>query len=150
MTNPFGKLLAAIAWGQLKPWLIGGGVLVAGVGILILWQSAMKRSYERGRDEAYAQVREASQVVADSWRARVEDAEVARVAAEAKAEATAANVIKETRTYYAQNPSAGAARSLPDARVVQAQAARDAVLSASAGRGDDPLPKRKPANPADR
>lgn len=129
-------------------WL-GGGVLVS-LGILILWQSAMKRSYERGQQDAYAKVREASQVVADSWRDRVEVAEQGRVAAEARAEATAANVIKETRTYYAQNPSAGAVRSLPDARVLQAQAARDAVLSASAGRSDSPVQKRKPSDPADR
>ena len=119
-------------------------------GILILWQAAMSRSYDRGKQDAYAEVRNASQVVADSWRAKVDQAETARAAAEARADATAAQVIKETRTYYAQNPTAGAVRSLPDSRVVQAQAARDAVLSASAGRSDDPLPKRKPADPADR
>ncbi len=130
-------------------WWVGGGVLVS-LGILMLWQSAMKRSYDRGQRDAYAKVREASQVVADSWREKADAAEQARAAAEARAEATAANVIKETRTYYAQNPSAGAVRSLPDSRVVQAQAARDAVLSASAGRGNDPVPKRKPSDPVDR
>ena len=129
-------------------WLAGGAVVT--IGILILWQSATKRAYDRGREDAYAQVREASQVVADSWREKADAAEQGRVAAEARADATAANVIKETRAYYAQNPAAGAARSLPDARVVQAQAARDAVLSASSGRSDNPLPKRKPANPTDR
>lgn len=116
--------------------------------LLLLYRAQLSKAYEQGRAAAFAETRAASQVVADSWRSRVETAEVARAAAEARADATAANVIRETRTYYAQNPSDAAVQCLTPSRVQQARRARDAILSGTAGGGDASVQVADVAKPA--
>ena len=118
-------------------------------GILILWQAAMSRSYDRGKQDAYAEVRNASQVVADSWRKKVDEAEKKRIAAEAKADATAASVIRETRTFYAQNPAAGAVQCLSPDRVQQARKARAAIISGAPSGSDGSVRVAEPPAPSD-
>ena len=113
---------------------IAGGLAV--LALLLLHRSWVADAKREARDAAFAEVRAASQVVADSWREKADAADMARAKAEARAEALAQSERLEVRTYYETRPDAAAVRCLPDERVRRSQAARDAILSAATGKRD--------------
>lgn len=130
-------------------WLVGGGAVLT---LLLLWRvnAEIDRAEERGRQQAYDEVRAASQVVADSWRARVETAETARVVAEAKADAATEAANRETRSFYAANPSAAAVQCLGPERVRKARQARAAIFSITPSGNGAAVPVAGPTDTPDR
>lgn len=125
------------------------GALVA-IALLLMYRSAIARAHEAGRQEAFAESRMASQVVADSWRARVDASDAARVKAESRGDTVIERTTHEIKQFYRDRPAAAAVACLPTDRVQQAQGARDGVLSASTGAIGAAVPVATAADTADR
>ena len=142
--------LAAIprsVWKPLAGVAIGALVVIA---LLLMYRSAIDRAHEAGRQEAFDESRMASQVVADSWRARVDASDAARVEAESRGDTVIERNTHEIKEFYRDRPAAAAVACLPTDRVQQAQAARDGVLSASTSASGAAVPVAKATDTADR